>query len=921
MANRQLESKPAPSTQDAAIPPGCGDTLSIQASKVGPVDDRCPARLHELSTDPEEAGRRPHRILVVYERIPCPSQSGADKRLWQVLQALRQLGHSVTLVGLRELAAWSETAELQAMGIEVRASDAEALRFESNQFHAGFTLGQVLRDGHFDVALISVYFWHSVSAAELYMDEIRRLSPRTRIVILTDDCHWLRESRQAKLSGRWSDQERSCSLLQRETEIYGRADLVVSISRDDMQKLEQQFPGIPLAFLPMACQLGPEGPGFAERDGLVYMADYRNPASLDAIQWFLAEAWPLILSRLPDVKLYLIGNGMPAGLGQGVRNVLCSGHVPDLGPEFGKYRVFISPVRWGTGIKTKNLHALAQGLPLVTTSIGAEGIGLRHEESALIADTAQSFAECVVRLYRNQELWRRHAKEGRAHMADVFSEDNLRQRAAEMLTQALRVQPKPYQPDHVFSVRLVDQYFPELISKPVVGQELNMRMTALSRLAEKLLAAGNLDEARRQVQHVFSIANCHAGADRFYASFGPAVERMERIYRGLNEPEGVECMRAEMSGKPHLPAQAQPVHPEAVPAKKRSTSKPVISVVIPTCNRRQTLADCLSALSRQQLPAGQFEVIVIDDGSSDDTEDFCKKLKAPFPFRYFRQLNSGAGAARRLGVEQAQGKYLLLINDDTIAAPDLLACHLAVHDKEQGSKVSVLGNFQYLPAARERALTYYLSVRPFLFPMMYMKAGRYSDPVYFVTCNLNVPRQAVLKAGSFDPGLRAGEDTDLGIRLFQRDFQIVYEPKAQAIHQHLDFKADDLVRRAKVYAPVQFHLIRKHPWMLGEGKSAYGRMDAAAARSLRNIVDKGRHSVPRALDSIRKFDGVNFDHFWSIPSGKKSLAEEIIDLFSVAVPEVYFFYFYQAFLEAWQADGSFPAATVVEEFMTPVLAG
>src|SRR5206468_2814996 len=88
----------------------------------------------------------------------------------------------------------------------------------------------------------------------------------------------------------------------------------------------------------------------------------------------------------------------------------------------------------------------------------------------------------------------------------------------------------------------------------------------------------------------------------------------------------------------------------------------------------------LGALSFQTLPASCYEVVVIDDGSTDGTEDLCRTGAYPFgEIRYVRQKNGGAGSARRAGVEAARGKYLLFLNDDTVATPTLLAEHLAVH--------------------------------------------------------------------------------------------------------------------------------------------------------------------------------------------------------------------------------------------------
>src|SRR6202041_3981005 len=111
-----------------------------------------------------------------------------------------------------------------------------------------------------------------------------------------------------------------------------------------------------------------------------------------------------VRKALPSVNLALVGNNLPAKLGlnqQGVRRI---GYVADLTPIFSAARVAASPVRFGTGIKTKNLLALAHGVPLVTTTVGPDGRNLRDGGSALIADSAEEFSNCVVKIYSDENL-------------------------------------------------------------------------------------------------------------------------------------------------------------------------------------------------------------------------------------------------------------------------------------------------------------------------------------------------------------------------------------------------------------------------------------------------------------------------------------------------------------------------------------
>src|SRR5262249_22621170 len=151
-----------------------------------------------------------------------------------------------------------------------------------------------------------------------------------------------------------------------------------------------------------------------------------------------------------------------------------------------------------------------------------------------------------------------------------------------------------------------------------------------------------------------------------------------------------------------------------VPAKGRFAA-PKLSVVIPTFNRKNVLRLCLSALAFQTLPESLWEVIVVDDGSTDGTVSFCQEIALPFQLTYLRQANQGAGAARRAGVEAARGEFVLLCNDDTIASSTLLSEHLRIHTAHRREKWAVLGDFQPSELCAERALSLWVNTSPFLF--------------------------------------------------------------------------------------------------------------------------------------------------------------------------------------------------------------
>src|SRR5262249_47677242 len=156
---------------------------------------------------------------------------------------------------------------------------------------------------------------------------------------------------------------------------------------------------------PLAADIPASVKGIEGRSGALFLGNFENLANTDALRWLTSEVWPLVMAREPNLVLYVAGHGISTDAFQDHKNVISLGKADDLTSLFDSRRLFVSPVRYGTGINTKNLQALSRGLPLVTTSIGAEGLQLKNGMNALISDSAEEFAASIVRLYRDSELW------------------------------------------------------------------------------------------------------------------------------------------------------------------------------------------------------------------------------------------------------------------------------------------------------------------------------------------------------------------------------------------------------------------------------------------------------------------------------------------------------------------------------------
>jgi glycosyltransferase involved in cell wall biosynthesis len=848
----------------------------------------------------------PLHVLVVHEMLPHPDRHGADVQWMQMLRELRAQGHQVVHVARSGINRERYTSGVEELGIKVFAPDAERMRFLGFDFPVEWTFGQLMQENKFDLAILFHWFWNGISIPEHYMEEIRRLSPKTFIAVLTDDQQGVREMQMASLTGYWADYERSYDFTSREFAVYRRADLVLTISEDDSRAFLHVAPELRTGRMPMIAGAAPQGNPLESRSGMLFLANFDNPANRDAVDWLLSGIWPRIIAQLPTAELLLVGNNLPSGLGISHKGVLRVGFVADLDPVFARCRVALSPVRFGTGIKTKNLSALSHGVPLITTTVGADGMNLHNNDTALIADTPQEFADATIRAYTDENLWNRLAQQGRGHITEYFSEARMREAVRCVVRQARTVAPKAYDPEFVWPYQLVEKRFPEVVTSSAASQRLFLRISRYVTLAEEYLAARQPAEALEQLRYILSHVRGRMSASGVYLR---AVELMARCYRELGDADKAaqysrRVERFISNGNAAVRTSTKMQNGQKPHSRPHALE---FSVIIPTYNRQRVLAECLDTLARQSVAPEKFEVIVVDDGSSDDTEQFCRNFRPSYSFQYLRQLNAGAGAARRRGVQHARGEYLVLFNDDTISAPDLLAEHRKAHQDYANDRQAVLGDFRFPPEAQDRALTRFLVASPFFFPQATLRAGVYWEYTYMVTCNLSVKREAVLAVGSFDPRFRVAEDSDLGLRLSRRGFCVRYVPEAQAIHQHLPFVVPDLIRRAGIYGETQLSFLRKHPTLLGDGGTFFGMLDETAADNWRALIAQRKREIEDLAATLTRIDSVDFAPFLTMKKADGTVADEITKLFRRAGPDVYWYYYFSGLLRAWEKETVHPS--------------
>jgi glycosyltransferase involved in cell wall biosynthesis len=162
----------------------------------------------------------------------------------------------------------------------------------------------------------------------------------------------------------------------------------------------------------------------SERETVLFLASYLWPPNVDGAEWLVRSVWPRVREFLPTARLVLAGPD-PGGRIRRLTNrqlsIEAPGFVEDAVATTRAAGVAVAPLRVGGGVRLKILEALANERPLVTTSLGAEGLGLIDDMHALFADTAERFAEAIVGLLQDAGAAQRLAREGRAFVEERYS--------------------------------------------------------------------------------------------------------------------------------------------------------------------------------------------------------------------------------------------------------------------------------------------------------------------------------------------------------------------------------------------------------------------------------------------------------------------------------------------------------------------
>jgi glycosyltransferase involved in cell wall biosynthesis len=277
---------------------------------------------------------------------------------------------------------------------------------------------------------------------EAVLSDWRRSQLNRPVVVDTVDLQYVRERRAATYGEvELAEAERTRC---RELAVYRAADATVVITPEEHETLRSEGIINPHFLLPIVVPLrersvmqrGPE---------VVFVAGFEHRPNVDGVLWFVNEIWTMVQDRVPGARLKIVGSNPPPAVlelkyGPGVD---VTGYVPDTGPYLDHAAVSIAPLRYGAGMKGKVAEALAAGVPVITTSIGAEGFRAVPGEHLMVADSASDFATAVVQVLENPDHAARLGRAGQALVAGICGPDAVAASIEQMIDFLLEGGPAP----------------------------------------------------------------------------------------------------------------------------------------------------------------------------------------------------------------------------------------------------------------------------------------------------------------------------------------------------------------------------------------------------------------------------------------------------------------------------------------------
>lgn len=331
--------------------------------------------------------RGPHALIVDHS-VPMWDRDAGSLRMYHLVRNLLELGWRVTFIPDNFAPTEPYTSELQGLGVEVLYGAVDV------------PLNIAEHGPRTRLAVLSRPY-----VAPRYLHIVRQHAPAARVAYDTVDLHYLREERRAVLAGNPTT-KKAQGFKELELGLARASDVTLTVSEQEAERLRADAPGIDVEVVPLANDVWPDVAARDSRSGLLFVGGFAHDPNVDAVLHLVRVIMPLVWKELPGVGLTVVGANPPEEVrALASSGVAVPGWVADLTPLLASAAAMVAPLRYGAGVKGKVTEAMGAGLPVVTTPLGAEGLGAVEGRDLLLAADPEAFAAQIVSLLRDDELW------------------------------------------------------------------------------------------------------------------------------------------------------------------------------------------------------------------------------------------------------------------------------------------------------------------------------------------------------------------------------------------------------------------------------------------------------------------------------------------------------------------------------------
>lgn len=388
-------------------------------------------------------------ILFLTQILPYPPSSGPKVKTWHVLRYLAQRGHKITLASFvrpEELPYIDDVKKVCSTvhTIPVHRSRAwDAYYFLRSQVTGRPFL--VERDDLVEMRSLVDRVVASESVDVIHADQLTmaqfsfplNISGGKKPVLIFDahNAVWTimeRMKENAPFYFKIPLTLETRRIKQYEGQIVTDFDSTLAVTEPDRLALLEAVQGngsdgtVPISVIPIAVDTHKILPVQRTEDSLniLTMGTLYYPPNADGIRWFFQDVFPLIRQRVPKATLTIVGKNPPKDFVRLAADpdsgVVTTGFVPELDPYFAASALTVVPVRAGGGMRVRILEAFARAMPVVTTTVGLEGIDARPGDDVLVADSPEDFARSVVHLFQDKALQRQLSANGRRLVEEKY---------------------------------------------------------------------------------------------------------------------------------------------------------------------------------------------------------------------------------------------------------------------------------------------------------------------------------------------------------------------------------------------------------------------------------------------------------------------------------------------------------------------